>query len=203
MNKIIGSVASVTLLFLSLTAQAEDPFTRIVPAQPTQSVDKIEVLEVFYYGCSHCYDFEPYVKKWLASKPDDVDFRRMPGIFSKNWAPLAKAFFTAEKMGVLDKIHTPLFNAIHQEHKHLHTEEALKDFFVSKGIDGDKFIKIFNSSEIEIKFKQAFVMGKRYKLTGVPAAIINGKYMTSGSLAGSYDNLLKTIDDLVDKERWE
>ena len=87
MNKIIGSVASVALLLLSVAVQAEDPYTRIVPAQPTQSVDKIEVLEVFWYGCSHCYDFEPYVKKWLATKPDDVDFRRMPGIFSKNWVP--------------------------------------------------------------------------------------------------------------------
>jgi len=79
----------------------------------------------------------------------------------------------------------------------------LKDFFVSKGIDGDEFTRVFNSSEIETKFKQAFVMGQRYKITGVPAVIINGKYMTSGSLAGSYDNLLKTINDLVAKERGE
>ena len=213
MNKIIGSLASIILLFLSVVVQAEDShnhsqnqsnaYTRIIPAQPTQSVDKIEVLEVFWYGCSHCYDFEPYVKKWLLTKPDDVDFRRMPGIFSKNWVPHAKAYFTAVKLGVLDKIHTPLFEAIHQDRKRVHSEETLKDFFVSKGIDGDEFTKVYNSSEIETKFKQAFVMGQRYKLTGVPAVIINGKYMTSGSLAGSYDHLLKVIDDLVAKERWE
>ena len=213
MNKIIGSLASIILLFLSVVVQAEDShnhshsqsnaYTRIIPAQPTQSVDKIEVLEVFWYGCSHCYDFEPYVKKWLATKPDDVDFRRMPGIFSKNWVPHARAFFTAQKLGVLDKIHTPLFKAIHQDRKRVHTEEALKDFFVSLGIDGNEFTKVYNSSEIETKFKQAFVMGQRYKLTGVPAVIINGKYMTSSSLAGSYDHLLKVIDDLVAKERWE
>ena len=77
----------------------------------------------------------------------------------------------------------------------------LKDFFVSKGVDGDEFSKIFNSSEIETKFKQAFVMGQRYKITGVPAVIVNGKYMTSASLTGSYENLLQTINELIAKER--
>ena len=188
---------------MSLTVQAEDPYTRIVPAQPTQAIDKIEVLEVFWYGCPHCYEFEPYVEKWLQSKAEDVEFRRMPGIFSKNWIPHARAYFTAEKLSVLDIIHSSLFEALHEEKKRLYTEDELKDFFVSKGIDGDEFTEVYNSSEVETKFKQAFVMGQRYKITGVPAVIINGKYMTSGSLAGSYDNLLKTIDDLVDKERGE
>ncbi|MFT5134035.1 MAG: thiol:disulfide interchange protein DsbA [Gammaproteobacteria bacterium] len=203
MNKIIGTFISALLLCFTLTVHAEDPYTLIVPAQPTQAIDKIEVLEVFWYGCPHCYEFEPHVTKWLESKADDVEFRRMPGIFSKNWVPHARAYFTAEKLGVLDKIHTPLFEALHKESKRINTEDELKDFFISKGVDGDEFTRTYNSSEIETKYKQAFVMGQRYKITGVPAVIVNGKYMTSGSLAGSYDNLLKTIDDLVDKERGE
>ena len=203
MNKIIGLFASMALLCWSLAIHAKDPYTNIIPAQPTQSVGKIEVLEVFWYGCPHCYDFEPYVKKWLASKADDVEFRRMPGIFNKTWIAHAKAYFTAQKLGVLEKIHTPLFEALHRDRKRIYSEGELKDFFVSRGIDGDEFTRVFNSSEIETKFKQAFVMGQRYKITGVPAVIINGKYMTSGSLAGSYDNLLKTINELVDKERGE
>ncbi len=203
MNKIIGAFASIMLLCFSIAVHAKDPYTRIIPAQPTQSIDKIEVLEVFWYGCPHCYDFEPHIDKWLESKAEDVEFRRMPGIFSKSWIAHAKAYFTAEKLGVLEKIHTPLFESLHKEKKRIYTEDELKDFFVSKGIDGDEFTRVFNSSEIETKFKQAFVMGQRYKITGVPAVIINGKYMTSGSLAGSYDNLLKTINDLVAKERGE
>lgn len=201
MNKIIGSLASLMLMCLSMTVHADDPYTYIVPVQPTQSVDKIEVLEVFWYGCPHCYDFEPHIQKWLKTKADDVEFRRMPGIFNKSWIPHAKAYFTAEKLGVLEKIHGPLFHALHNEKKRIYSENELKDFFISKGIDGDEFTRVFNSNEIETKFKQAFVMGQRYKITGVPTVIINGKYMTSGSLAGSYDNLLKTIDDLVDRER--
>ncbi len=203
MNKIITTFAGIVLICSSITVQAKDPYTRIVPAQPTQSVDKIEVLEVFWYGCPHCNDFEPHIDKWLETKADDVEFRRMPGIFSKHWVAHAKAFFTAEKLGVLDKIHSSLFDALHNKKKRIYTEDELKDFFVSKGVDGDEFTRIFNSSEIETKFKQAFVMGQRYKITGVPAVIINGKYMTSASLAGSFDNVLKTIDDLVAKERGE
>lgn len=195
--------AALFVMFASTYLHAADAYTNIIPAQPTQTEDKIEVVEVFWYGCPHCYDFEPYVNKWLASKPDDVHFRRMPGIFNKNWVAHAKAYFTAEKLGVLEVIHSSLFDALHKQRKRIFSEDQLKDFFVSKGIDGDEFTRVFNSSEVESKFKQAFVMGQRYKITGVPAVIVNGKYMTSGSLAGSYDNLLKTIDELVEKERQE
>ena len=202
MKKIIATIG-VLLILLSSGLSAKEPYSRIVPAQPTQSVDKIEVLEVFWYGCPHCYDFEPHLKAWLENIPEDVEFRRMPGVFSKSWIAHAKAYYTAEKLGVLDKIHSPLFEALHKDRKRIYTEGELKDFFVSRGVDGEEFTRVFNSSEIETKFKQAFVMGQRYKITGVPAVIINGKYMTSGSLAGSYDNVLKTIDNLVDKERGE
>jgi protein dithiol oxidoreductase (disulfide-forming) len=201
MNKITGSLLSILLLCFSITVHAEDPYKLIIPVQPTQSDSKIEVLEVFWYGCPHCYDFEPHIDNWLKDLPEDVEFRRMPGIFNKSWIAHAKAYFTAEKLGILDKIHSPLFTALHKERKRIYTEDELKDFFISKGVDGDEFSKIFNSSEIETKFKQAFVMGQRYKITGVPAVIVNGKYMTSASLTGSYENLLKTINELIVKER--
>jgi thiol:disulfide interchange protein DsbA len=203
MNKTIDSIAGILLLCFSISAHADDSYKLIIPVQPTQTDGKIEVLEVFWYGCPHCYSFEPHIESWLKTIAEDVEFRRMPGIFNKNWIPHAKAYFTAEKLGVLDKIHSPLFEALHKERKRIFSEDELKKFFVSKGIDGDEFTKVFNSREIETRFKQAFVMGQRYKITGVPAVIINGKYMTSGSMAGSYENLLKTIDLLVDKEREE
>lgn len=191
-------------LFLLLSGQTYadgDGYVTISPAQPTQTGDKIEVLEVFWYACPHCFDFEPHISKWLASKPDDVEFRRMPGIFRKNWIPHAKAYFTAEKLGVLDAIHTPLFDAIHKYKKKIHDDGAIKKFFVKHGVDKDEFTKTYESDEVQTKVKQAFVMGQRYKLTGVPAVIVNGKYMVSGSTAGSFENVLKVINQLVDKER--
>jgi len=192
----------ILLLLGSHTVAAEgDGYTTITPAKPTQTGDKIEVLEIFWYACPHCYDFEPYISEWLESKPDDVEFRHMPGIFRKNWIPHAKAFFTAEKLGILDSIHGPLFDAIHKEKKKIHDDASIKKFFVKHGVDKGKFTKIYESDEVDTKVKQAFVMGQRYKLTGVPALIVNCKYMVSGSTAGSFENVLKVINTLIDKER--
>ena len=205
MKKLIRFTSLFLLLsfgsFINNLAIAADGYNIIEPAQPTQTGDKIEVLEVFWYACPHCYDFEPYVKEWLQSKPDDVEFKRMPGIFRKNWIPHAKAFFTAERLGVLDKIHTPLFDAIHKQRKKIHDDAAMKKFFVKHGVDKKEFTKVYESEEIDTKVKKAFVMGQRYKITGVPAIIVNGKYMISGSTAGSFENVLKITNALVDKER--
>ncbi|HIF51824.1 MAG TPA: thiol:disulfide interchange protein DsbA/DsbL [Thiotrichaceae bacterium] len=201
MKKIIRYISLSLLLMLGGQAYAEDGYNVISPAQPTQTGDKIEVLEIFWYACPHCYDFEPYVNEWLENVPEDVTFRRMPGIFRKSWIPHAKAFYTAEKMGILDKIHTPLFHAIHRDKKKLFDDKSIKKFFLKQGVDKAEFTKIYESDEIDTKAKQAYVMGSRYKVTGVPAVIVNGKYMVSGSTAGSFENVLKVVDSLVDKER--
>ncbi len=202
MKKIITTLFTISLLFTSSQSiAAGDGYVRITPTQPTQTAGKIEVLEVFWYACPHCFDFEPYISKWLATKPDDVAFRRMPGIFRESWIPHAKAYYTAEKLGVLDTIHTALFDAIHKRKKKIHGDDAIKKFFVQHGVDRAEFMKIYESGEVERKVKQAYVMGQRYKLMGVPAVIVNGKYMISGSTAGSFENVLKVINQLVDKER--
>ena len=201
MKNSIRNVLACLFLFVATQTFANPGYTEISPAQPTQSGDKIEVLEIFWYGCPHCYDFEPYIHRWLDNKPDDVVFRRMPGIFNKTWIPHGKAYFTAVKLGVLDQIHSPLFDALHKEKKRIYDDRALKKFFTQQGIDKDEFTKVYESDEVETKVKQAYIMGQRYKVTGVPAVIVNGKYMVSGNTAGSFSQMLKVIDQLVDKER--
>ena len=180
---------------------ANDGYVEITPAQPTQSGNKIEVLEVFWYGCPHCYDFEPFINEWLENKPEDVVFRRMPGIFRKDWIPHAKAYFTAEKLNILNKIHSTLFTAIHTEKKQIYDDSSIKKFFLKHDVDKKEFRKAYESDEVDTKVKQAYVMGQRYKITGVPAIIVNGKYMVSGSTAGSFENVMKIIDMLIEKER--
>ena len=200
-------VRIIIILFFSfifaMGATAGEPYKRIQPPQPTQSVDKIEVLEVFWYACPHCYEFEPYLEKWLENKPEDVEFRRMPGIFRKSWIPHAHAFFTAEKLGVLDKIHKPLLVAIHDKNESLFDEKSLKAFFIKQGVDGDAFTQTYHSNEIETKVKQAYVMGQRYGVTGVPSIVINGKYLTNGTMAGSLPDSLVVVDSLIERERAE
>ena len=205
MNTSSRLLLPLLLIFTLITAASAKPFEQqfknIRPVQPTKVEGKIEVLEIFWYGCPHCYSFEPYVKKWLEEKPDDVEFRRMPAIFNKSWIPHAKAYFTAIKLGVLEKIHGPLFKALHKDKKKIFDEKQLGKFFTNQGVNGDDFTRIFNSNEVETQVKESFVMGQRYGITGVPAVIINGKFLTSGSHAGTYDDVLKVINKLVDRER--
>lgn len=200
MRKLV-TLLGISLLLITFHARANEGYVAISPAQPTQTGDKIEVVEVFWYGCPHCYDFEPYIERWLETKADDVEFRRMPGIFRKSWIPHAKAYYTAEKLDVLDKVHHPLFEALHKHRKNIYDKDSLEDFFDDQGIDDAEFSRIYESDEVDTKVKQAFVMGQRYKVTGTPAVIVNGKYMVSGSTAGSFENVLQIIDQLVAKER--
>ena len=178
-----------------------DSYAVITPAQPTQSADKIEVLEIFWYGCPHCYAFDPYLQQWLSRKPDNVEFRLMPGILNNSWVPHAKAYYTAVKLGILDKIHHQLFDAIHKDHRNIYSDDDVKKFFIEQGVDGDKFSEVYDSKEVLEQLRHAFELQQKCRITGVPSVIINGKYQTSPSMAHSHDNVLKVLDYLVDKER--
>lgn len=172
-----------------------------ITAQPTASGSKIEVIEFFWYGCPHCFALEPYLGKWLAQKPDDVEFRRIPAVLGNNWVHYAKVYYAANKLGVVDKLHTPLFNAIHEQRIPLDDGPKLGKFLATLGIDKDKFFAAYQSEEIGNKIKNAYVMGQDYELTGVPTIIINGKYRTSSSQAGSNEKLIKVMDELIVKVR--
>ena len=175
-------------------------YKKLPSPQPTITGDKIEVLEVFWYGCPHCYHFEPFIEKWLKQKAEYIEFVRMPGILGKNWLPHARAFYAAEKLGILEEIHEPLFDAIHRDKRKIIDEKSLRVFFSEHGISGKQFDEAFRSKEVEEKVKTAFTAGKNYALTGVPAVIINGKYVTGASMAGSYDKIIEVINTLAAKE---
>lgn len=179
----------------------EGKYVPIKPAQATQTGDKIEVVEVFWYGCPHCYSFEPYLEEWHKNIPDDVELIRLPGALSQSWIPHAKAYYTAEKLGIVDQIHRPLFDAIHKEKKRLFNDDQLIDFFVSQGVPADEVNRVYNSPEIDAKVRQSYFLARDYKLTGVPSIVINGKYLTSSSHAGSFENLIKVMTGLIEKER--
>lgn len=174
----------------------------VTPAQATESGSKIEVVEVFWYGCPHCYDFEPTVNAWKETLPDDVEFRRMPGVFRSSWVPHAKAYYAAEKLGMLDQIHSQLFDAIHRDNIQVMTDDDILDFVGSlNGVDADAFKKAYNSYSVKTKVKQAMKMSRAFGITGVPAVVVNGKYWSSGNVAGSYPELMRVVDALVEKER--
>lgn len=175
-------------------------YETLTPVQPTQNPDKIEVIEFFWYGCPHCYSLEPAMEKWLKTKPDNVEFIRQPAVFSSLWGKHAKAYIVAEALGVVDKVHADFFDAIQNKKQKLTSEDQLAEFFVAHGVEESLFRSTFNSFLVDAKVRQAKAMAPRYGITGVPAIIINGKYKTSGPLAGSQEKMIEVLDLLIKQE---
>ncbi len=194
----------VSLLLSSALSQAagytEGVDYKKLAEQQTDTGDKIEVLEFFWYGCPHCYTFEPYINAWKKKKPANIEFARVPAIFRPDWEVQARTYYALSNMGVIEDLHGKIFAAIHKDKKRLDKKELLTDFVVKNGVDRKKFEEEYNSFSVDSMVRKAKKKQTAYKLQGVPSIAVNGKYLTSGSMAGSYDNLVKILDYLVAKE---
>jgi thiol:disulfide interchange protein DsbA len=175
-------------------------YQRLNTPVPTSSDNKVEVVEAFWYGCGHCYNLEPAIETWVANKPENVAFTRLPTVLGRSWEPHARAYHTAEVLGVLDKIHQPLLEAIHAEKRRLMNEDQLAEFFAEQGVDKDTFRKTYNSFAVETRLKRSQDLVKRYRLRSVPTIVVNGKYVTDTSMAGSGKKLFEVVNYLVEKE---
>ena len=175
-------------------------YERVLPAQPTTSGDKVEVVEMFWYGCPHCNNLEPYVNRWLKKKPAQAEFVRMPAIFRPDWELHARAYYTAEILGVLDTMHPAMFEAIHQQKRHLKTDADRQKVFAEHGVSAEDFNRVFRSFAVEAKIRRAKDMSQRYGIKGVPSLIVNGKYRTGAKLAGGNANIFRVVDYLVELE---
>lgn len=179
-------------------------YARIEPAQPTEHPGKVEVMEVFWYGCPHCYSFEPHLTEWIKNdKPDYVAFTRLPAVLNRQWEVHARAYYTAEALGVLDDIHKPLFDALHEQNRQLRSNEAVADFFAEHGVEAGTYLSTSESFAVENKLRRAAMLPGRLGVTGVPSVIVNGKYRVDARMAGSYEKLLETIEYLVALEKPE
>lgn len=172
-------------------------YEKFAQARVTDSGDKIEVLEFFWYGCPHCYSFEPFIQSWKKTKPANVEFVRVPAVFRPDWEVQARAYYALSSMGLIEDVHMKIFDATHKEKKRLNTLELMADFVAEQGVDKEKFIGQYNSFAVDSMVRKAKKQQTIYKVQGVPAIIVNGKYATSGSMSGSYDNLVKILDHLI------
>jgi thiol:disulfide interchange protein DsbA len=176
-------------------------YERLPEAVRTADPARIEVVEVFWYGCGHCYQLEPLIKKWKPSLAADVDFRRSPAMWNKLMAVHAQAFYAAQVLGVLEKMNDPLFAALNVDRKKLETEDEIAALFAQNGVKEEDFRKAFNSFGVQSSVKQADARQRSYRITGTPEMIVNGKFRVSARLAGSPEAALKVVDFLVEKER--
>lgn len=173
----------------------------ITPAVRTADPARVEVVEFFWYGCGHCYTFEPLVSRWKDSLPDDVIFTGSPAIWNKPMELHAAMFYVAEVLGVSDKMHTVLFQAMNVDGKRLASEAAIRDVFTANGVAADDFDKALNSFGVSSQVRQANSRARAAQITGTPEMMVNGKYRISTRKAGSQANMLKIADYLIEKER--
>ena len=201
-------LAALVLLFsanIMAAPQAGEEYRATAQALPTEQSGKIEVLELFWYGCPHCYHMEPQLAAWVKNLPKDVYFKRVPGLPQPAWAPMAKAYYAMESLGVLEKLHSKLFEAIHKQRTLRPDDEAATIDWITKqgGLDRKKVEAAFNSFSMNTKLMKAAQIFRASGATGVPALIIDGKYLTSSTMAGGNLQALQVADYLVEKARQE
>ncbi|MDH4451131.1 MAG: thiol:disulfide interchange protein DsbA/DsbL [Rhodoferax sp.] len=195
--------ASASLVATSVQAQAKRPqagtdFLAVDPRAPTEAgAGKIEVVEFFWYNCPHCNAFEPQLQEWVKKLPKDVAFRRAPVAFQDSFIPQQRLFFALESMGLVEKLHAKVFAAIHVEKRNLAKADAILDWVGQQGVDMSKFNAQYNSFTTATKASKAAQLQNAYKVEGVPALGIAGRFYTDGSLAGTMSRALQVVDALV------
>jgi thiol:disulfide interchange protein DsbA len=177
-------------------------YVKLSQPLPTPAGGKIEVIEFFWYGCPHCHSFEPSLDAWSKRLPADVAFRRVPVAFrDEPFGAHQRIFYALEAMNQVEAVHRKVFFAIHNERARLDKPADISAFMTRNGLDGAKFLDVFNSFSVQTKARQARQLSEAYKIDGVPAMGVHGRYYTSVTLAGSADRTLAVADFLVQRVR--
>ncbi len=203
---------SLVLLLTSLTSLpasaqvdryvAGTHYTVLQQPVRTSNADKIEVVGVFWYGCPHCFSFEPLLNDWAENCADDIAFVRFPAIFNSLMKTHAQIFYAAENLHILDRAHDTIFDTLVMQRKQLQTEDQVVTLFAEYGVDADTAAKAFNSFSVKTKVNQAQKLTNEYKPRGTPSMVVNGKYLVSlGGQVDSQQEMLRVVDFLTEKER--
>ncbi|MDH4610658.1 thiol:disulfide interchange protein DsbA/DsbL [Pseudomonas sp. BN102] len=205
-NLILSAVLAGASLLGMGAVQAEDieagkQYVELSSPVPVSVPGKIEVVELFWYGCPHCYQFEPTLNPWAEKLPADVNFVRIPAMFGGLWNVHGQLFITLESMKVEQQVHKAVFEAIHKDGKKLATPDEMAEFLAGQGVDKDAFLKAYNSFGVKGQMEKAKKLAMAYQITGVPTLVVNGKYRFDISSSGGPEQTLKVAEHLIDKER--
>ena len=171
------------------------------PAAVEAPAGKIEVVEFFWYSCPHCNTFEPTFEAWTKRVPKDVVVRRIPVAFRDDFVPQQRLFYALESMGLLDKLHAKVFAAIHAEKQNLNKADLIADWVAKQGVDKAKFLEQFNSFSTTTKATRGTQLQNAYRVEGVPALGVAGRFYTDGTLAKSMDRALQVAEFLTAQVR--
>jgi thiol:disulfide interchange protein DsbA len=197
-------VFSANQLVLAQTPiKVEEGFDyRVLPiTQPIDAKGKVEVIEFFWYGCPHCYEFEPELKGWIKRQNKDVVFKKVPIAFREELMPHSQLFYALETLGKGDALNDKVMFAMHRENKRLLNENEIADWVAAQGVDRNAFLAAYRSFAVLSKARAANQLGNAYRIDGVPTVAVQGKYITSPSVAGSRAKAVNVMDFLVNKVR--
>ena len=206
-RRTFSSLAVPLALAIYTVARAQEKFIEgkhylvVSPSQPTKDTKQVEVLEFFAYSCSHCNSFEPALEPWLKRLPRDVQFRRVPVAFREDFVIHQQLYIALESLGLVEKLHGKVFHAIHAEKQRLATLGDIADFGTKNGVDGKRLLKTMNSFSTSSRVRQSTALAEGYKIEGTPSMGVNGKWLTSGSLAGTNQRSLLVVDRLITLEK--
>ena len=206
MRNLVMSVLLVGASLLGSTVSAQPlvegrNYVALSSPVPTAQPEKIEVVELFWYGCPHCYQLEPTINPWAAALPEDVNFVRIPAMFGGIWNLHGQLFYTLEAMKVDNAVHASVFSALHNSGRKLASADEIANFAAEQGLDKALFIKTWNSFSVKSQIEKAKKQAVAYQITGVPALVVNGKYRFDIGMAGGLQETVEVADALIDKER--
>ena len=174
---------------------------RVIPPQPADPRGPIEVIDFFWYGCPHCHRLQPALEHWIGTRPADVAVRRIPAILRESWAPHARIYYTLEALGEVERLHQQVYHDYHVEALPMSRPEVMSDWAERHGIARARWDAAYLSPEVTRKVEQAERLTRAYGITGTPSLVVNGRYLTSGNMAGTLDGLIRILDGLVARVR--
>jgi thiol:disulfide interchange protein DsbA len=194
---VIAASAAPVSLALRAQPRGDAGYSTLSSALPVDNPSKIEVAEFFWYGCIHCYNLEPVIEAWVPKLPPDAYFRRIPAVFNERWALDAGIFYALEALGVLGKLHRPLFDAIHKDRLKTDNPPALNAWLAKNGVDPKQFETTVKSFSVQSKVMRANQITGRARIDGTPALMLQGRYTISTEQGGSLEGMLVNADRLI------
>ncbi len=200
--------ALALLVFFNGTSAAQQPVRaeieyRVIKPQPVSVANGIEVIDFFWYGCPHCHNLQPALERWISRKPADVTVRRIPAILRDSWAAHARIYYTLEALGEVERLHQRVYHGYHVEELSMSKPEVMSEWSVRNGIARERWDEAYNSPAVQRKVEEAARLSRAYSIAGTPSLVVNGRYLTSGSMGESLNSTVLILDGLVQKVRSE
>lgn len=170
---------------------------RLIPVQPVETGERIEVIDFFWYGCPFCNDLQPALEEWVKRKPDDVALRRVPAILRDSWAPHARIYYALELLGEVERLHLKVYESYHVEQLHMSKAEVVEQWAAKNGIERRRWLDAYFSPEADARIARAFQATKRYDVQGTPSVVVDGRYLTSSSMTSTVRGVVTVMEDLV------